>query len=222
MKTIIQLSLICLLLATSPVKAEMQLYDVNFQYRHEVYEALRAILESDQAGKENYGKVELLPTGQILVDAPDQTQQQVARVIAAIDQHDNEPPPSVTLKYWVVYGGGSGNGTSSAVLKNLKPVLDDLRKIYGDINFQVLDSLSLVSETGSRAHLSGRRLRVEQRIHFNENQINANIELAYHGPEPQNLGVKVSLKRGEFLVLGESTIQDQDTVGQMFYVVSWP
>ena len=222
MKTIVRLLMICLLLGASASSAEMQLYDVNFQYRQEVYGALRGILESDRPGKENYGKVELLPTGQILVDAPEETQQQVARVIAAIGHRDNEPPPSVTLRYWVLLGSDSGKTTDNASLKTLRPVLDDLRKIYGDIGFQVLDSVSLVSETGSQAHLRGRRLEVDQQVHFNQDQINANIKLAYHGLEPQELGVRISLKRGEFLVLGESTIQNQEEVGQVFYVVSWP
>lgn len=216
--------MICLLLGAPALQAEMQLYEVNFQYRQEVYQALSAILESDQAGKENYGQVEMLPTGQILVDAPEDTQKQVARVIAAIGQQDNEPPPSVTLRYWILFAGEgeAANQTNKAALKTLQPVIKDLKKIYGDINFQVLDSLSLVSETGSRAHLNGHRMRVEQRVLYNQNQINATIEISYHSPRPQNLGVKVSLKRGEFLVLGESTIKTQENSGQMFYIVSWP
>ena len=98
MKTTVRLIMIGLLLGSTSLRAEMQLYDVNFQYRQEVYAALRSILESDQPGKENYGKVEMLPTGQILIDAAAETQKQVARVIAAIDRDENEPPPLVTLR----------------------------------------------------------------------------------------------------------------------------
>jgi hypothetical protein len=44
-------------------------------------------------------------------------------------------------------------------------------------------------------------------------------------PRPQGVGqleVRTSLKRGEFVVLGEGSQQINGTDGTLFYIVHWP
>jgi hypothetical protein len=60
-----------LLLISSNAWADIRVYDVDSRYRQEVYSALRNVLIDDPTGAvgaSSYGRVSLLPSGQIVVD----------------------------------------------------------------------------------------------------------------------------------------------------------
>ena len=61
--------------------ADLKTYDIDPQYQQEIYTALRRVLDS---GPPTQGKVELLPSGQILVNASPETLEQVEKVMQAL------------------------------------------------------------------------------------------------------------------------------------------
>ena len=58
--------------------ADLKTYDIDPQYQQEIYTALRRVLDS---GPPTFGKVELLPSGQLLVNASPETLEQVEKVM---------------------------------------------------------------------------------------------------------------------------------------------
>ena len=50
------------------------------------------------------GKVELLPTGQILIDAAAEKQAEIAALLDSIASRSVAETPTITLRYWVLFG----------------------------------------------------------------------------------------------------------------------
>src|SRR5215203_1499284 len=79
------------LLISSNAWADLKTYDVDPQYRQEIYAALQRILSPQ--GQPTNGRVELLPSGQILVNASPETLQSVEQVLQSIR---NRPAAAAT------------------------------------------------------------------------------------------------------------------------------
>ena len=221
--------------------ADLRTYDVDSQYRQEIYVALRELLN-------NMGRVEQLPTGQILVNASPEMLDQVEQLLRAIRARPPTATPRVTLRYWVVHGtraesnartGGQVTvtvvGTPNAPSAGPPPaalngVLTELRRFHGELTFGVVGTAAVVSESGQVGGVQGMPLRVEQRAHVQGDTLNADIDVRLLQPvtwdqRPQEVGkleVRTSLKRGEFIVLGEGSQQINGNNGTLFYIVHWP
>ena len=89
---------VCILVA-APALCEMQLYDVQAEYRQEVYEVLKGILRSDADPIENpheYGQVKMLPNGQILIDAAADKQVEIAALLSKIASRSAPETPTIS------------------------------------------------------------------------------------------------------------------------------
>jgi hypothetical protein len=230
------------LLAAGAAQAETRLYSLDSRNAEEITEALDDVVRAqcppqviEGANPATYATchVELLPTGQIIVEAPAEIHGQIAEVLKAIAVRDAEPTPRITLQYWVV--SGSADGAERAEPPNgLAPVFAQLRRLHGDLAFAVQESASLTTESGTKATSAAGTLRVENTVRANGNNLRAEIDLEYTmrpgracaqaGCQPfqQMLGLTTSIKRGEYLVLGERAFNTPDGRGTMFYVVHWP
>ncbi|HEU4618066.1 MAG TPA: hypothetical protein VFV10_08490 [Gammaproteobacteria bacterium] len=212
------------LLACSAARAEIKAYDVDARYRQEVYRALRDVLQTDHAPFIGaVGEVSLLPTGQILVDGPDDVQAQVAAVLDAIAKKAaaETPPPShsALLRYWVLFGV-PGQQTADAVPTVLDGVVRELEGAHGEMAFTVLDTASLSSESGETGQLHTKTLKVTQRIFTSKETLNASITIDH---QDEGLSVNISLHPGEFAVLSEGSVEnDQGRKGLLAFVVNWP
>lgn len=229
--------------------AELRVYDVDEKYRQEVFSALRGILSSEH---DRSGSVEMLPTGQILIDTSSERHEEVAAVLRAIAEHQAEPAPRVRLRYWAVLGTNAGGDTDtigSAPPDMLSDVLEELERIHGPQTFRVLANATLVSESGQDAEMVGDPLFVMQEAFVQSGRLNAELEIMFSyrirpggaatsqdgQPNPftttqvqrQHIELNVSMDPGEFLVVGENTIRE-DVIGQgsldgtIFYIVHWP
>ena len=110
-------TLLCLI--SSSAWADLRTYDVDFQYRNEVYEALRNLLAHYPGTMTtgSYGTVQLLPSGQILVNATPETLEQVDQLLRAIRARPAAATPRVSLRYWAVLGTrGPNNANANNVL----------------------------------------------------------------------------------------------------------
>lgn len=237
---------------TTGALAEMRTYDVDAQYRQEVYTALRGVLSTE--GAKSAGGVQLLPTGQLLVNASSETQEQVAAVLESIRNHQVEATPRVTLRYWAVLGTkgppqDSGSGAGMKVPEILSDVLDQLRRVHGDLVFSLYANATLVSDSGQRGNLSGETQNISQLAYVQQSMLDVELSISfeygavvgqYREPSDgqtkpfqtvqrfrQGVKLNTSLEPNEFVVVGENTIRNSDRVtggidGTIFYIVQWP
>jgi hypothetical protein len=215
--------------------ADLRTFDVGLQYQQEVFEAIRNVLNpATVGGGNNYGTAQLLPNGQILVNAQPQALEQLEQVVKAIRERPVAPAPRVSLRYWAVLGTRAQANATSAVGSPppavLNDVLTELKRLNGDLTFRVIGTAALASESGQNGEVEGMTLSVEQTAYVQGNALNATIEMELRGrtPAPTNdefhigtLEVRTTLQRGEFVVLGESAVQGGGLEGPVFYIVHW-
>jgi hypothetical protein len=225
-----------LLLTSSSAWADLRTYDVAVEHQQEVYQALSNVLVNNPqfAGPGlAMGRVHLLPSGQILVDASQETLQQVEEVLRAIRERPAPPAPRVSLRYWAVLGALPGatmtaRPGSTRPPSGLQEVLTELKQFHGDLQFQVIGTAAAVTQSGQQGGVEGMPLSVEQTGYVQGQTLNANLRLALRQELPGGvrqigeLEVKTTLQRGEFVVLGESTQQGNGFDGTLFYIVHWP
>jgi hypothetical protein len=239
--------LIVTLLISGNALADLRTYDVDPVYRDEIYDALRRILEP-LPGVPTYGRVQLLPTGQVLVNAEPATLEQVEKVLQAIRARPATAAPAVTLRYWAVLGTRPRSNTEGPIVcaagRNcgepsgspppaaLNDVLSELRRLHGDLTFRVIGSAAVTSYSGQLGQIKGASLSVEQTAHVQGNTMNATIsmELRSGAGLPigntvplSSLALRTTLNGGEFVVLGESHLREEATgvEGPVFYIVYW-
>jgi hypothetical protein len=236
-----------LLLLAATALADTAVYDLDAKNAKEIADALGHVLTAqctsgpkDTVTNQSMCKVELLSTGQLLVEAPSASQAQVAAVLKAITARSAAPTPRVTLQYWVIYGAPGKPAAADASLKPLAAVVQQLERAHGDLGFSLLDTTSLMTQSGSSSGAHGGSLNVDQSVRASGDDLDLSARLEF-APKPLlpdlnvNLSVRVTIKRGEFVVLGERTAvevhsgeQDKglptdirQKSGMLFFVVHW-
>lgn len=235
--TVLRASMLLSMLAfSSNALADLAVYDVDAKYRQEVFAALRGVLTPE--GPFPTGQVQLLPSGQILIDTSPEMHEQIAAVLQAIDERQSEAAPRVTLRYWAVLGSreAASDNDTPEILSN---VLDELRRVHGDLSFRVLGNATLVTESGQEGELGGEPLSVRQQTYVEGATLNAELEIRFlyrwlsgqfqpRNSEEGNSQVQVnpfqtmqadtqrvelntSMSGGEFVVVGENSIR-QNTI----------
>jgi hypothetical protein len=124
----------------------------------------------------------------------------------------------------------------------LSGVLDELRRVHGDLAFRLYGNATLVSESGQEGVLSGEVLNISQRAYVQESKLNVELGIRFEysvdvrmqtNPLPifqrfqQGVKLNTSLEPNEFVVVGENTVRTSDRVtggidGTIFYIVQWP
>jgi hypothetical protein len=238
---------LCLLLLAATASAETVVYDLetkNAANPKQIADALGRVLIAQCSAPpvSNPGacKVELLQTGQVLVEAPPASQAQVAAVLKAIAARNAAPTARVTLQYWVIYGAPGKASTADPALKPLSAVVQQLERTHGDLAFSVLDTTSLMTQSGSSGGAHGGSLNVDQTIRVSGDDLDLLGRLEF-APKPLlpdlsvKLTVSVTIKRGEFVVLGEQSAVEvvggqpgkdeqldiRQKSGMLFFVVHW-
>jgi hypothetical protein len=235
------------LLVVATASADTAVYDLDAKNAKEIADALSRVLDGQCKVVPNnvastapgMCRVELLPTGQLLVGAPATLQTQVGAVIKAIAARDAAPSPRVAVQYWVIYGA-PGKGGTDAALKPLDAVVQQLARAHPDLGFSLLDTTSLMTQSGSSGGARGGTLNVDQtpRASGDDLDLAARIEYAPKPIVPDlnvSLSVRVNIKKGEFVVLGERTAVEihsgeqgkdlpldiRQKPGMLFFVVHW-
>jgi len=231
--------LVCMAFSANAL-AEFKLYDVDPSYREEVYQALAGVLRPG-ADDSQTEAIELMPTGQILIDATPEAHQQVAGVLAEIRRHEAEPTPRVTLQYWVVLGSRelqSDAETPGA----LDEVLGEIRGVHGPLSFRLLGNATLVTDSGMSGEVSG-NLQVNQMAYVQGTRLQVRLGIGFvytkgirasdqvnvfqtTQQDRQGLQLNTSMEQGEFVVVGENSVTDivdgpNAVDGTIFYIVHW-
>ncbi len=240
-------ALIGLLLIAATAAAETTVYELDPKNATEITRAFNSVLaaqcqQPSVGTNPNACRAELLPTGQLLVTAPDAVQAQVAAALKAIAARNATPTPRVTLEYWVIYGEPRKPNAPNAALKQLDSVLQQLVRTHGELGFSLLDSTSLTTQSGTSGSARGGALQISQRVGANADSVSVSLQLTYSpvraaataGADEaaeavaaaavvaQSLNLEVTIRRGEYLVLGERTAGEPDRSGKLFFVVHWP
>jgi hypothetical protein len=217
--------------------ADLRTYDVDSQYRQEIFSALQNVLREGEYA----GRVQLLPSGQILVNASPETLEQVEQVLQAIRARPAPAAPRVSLRYWGVLGTRAQNADSIGTQPPaaLDDVLGELRRLYGDVEFRVIGTAAVATNSGQRGEVRGTTLLVEQTARVQGDTMDAEISMRLFGnvgmgsvtvfvpdapPATMSLGsisLRTTLNRGEFVVLGENHVQAGGIDGPVFYIVHW-
>jgi hypothetical protein len=229
-------------LLAATASADTAVYDLDAKNAKEVSEAIGRVLTAqcasgpkDTVSNQAMCRAELLPTGQLLVEAPAASQAQVAAVLKTIAARNAGATPRVTLQYWVLYGEPGKPDAADASLKPLNPVLQQLERVHGELGFSVQDTASITTQSGTSAIAGGGPLQINQRVHASGDAVDLAAQISFtRAPLSQSLNVTVTIKRGEFLVLGERTASEpgkpdkaeqsdkSEKLGTLFYVVHWP
>lgn len=227
------------LLISSNAWADLKTYDVDPQYQQEIYAALKDVLN-------NMARVQLLPSGQILVNAEPATLAQVDQVLQAIRARPVAAASRVELQYWAVVGtraaganAAASRGPNVSVVGSRSPadlpappaalneVLAELKRVHGDLLFRLLGTTSLATQSGQHGEIGGSPLQVDQTTFVQGDTLNARIRMmltstAPEGFSPNRVEVGTSLRRGEFVVLGQSELVGGGFDGPVFFIVHWP
>lgn len=228
------------LLVSSNAWADLMTYDVDPQYRDEMYDALRRILEPQ--GQPTNGRVQLLPSGQILVNAEPNTLVQVEKVLQALRARPAPAAPRVSLRYWALLGtlgtspqrNPQGAGPPPAVPPPavLNDVISELRRLHGELTYRVIGTAAVATNSGQLGQVKGMPFSVEQTAFVQGDTLNAAISMQLtsgaglpigNTVQLGSLALRTTLKRGEFVVLGEGHFREQITglEGPVFYIVHW-
>ena len=227
------------LLLSSTAWADLRTFDLDPRYQQEVLAALTDVLENRNPvqGSQTYGRVELLPSGQILVNASAETLQQVEQVLQTIRNRPAAPTPRAGLSYWAVLGSPAtaANPPGAAPPASLNDVLGELRRVHGDLQFRVIGSAYLATESGQEGRVSGMALEVHQTVYIQGATLNAAIDMNLKGTVPTadlptigtqfDIGavtVRTALSGGEFVVLGQSELVAGTGASRpVFFIVNW-
>jgi hypothetical protein len=236
-----------LLLLAAAAYADTAVYELDAKNSKEVSQAIRHVLESQcTAGptpnpqeNRNMCAVELLPSGQLLVEAPPASQAQVAAVLKAIATRNAAPAPRVTLQYWVLYGAPGKPDAADGSLKPLSAVLQQLERVHGELGFSVQDTVSITTQSGASGGSRGGSLSVNETLRASGDDLDlaTSLQFAPRALFPDlnvNLSVSLTIKRGEFVVLGERSAVEitrdeankappdiRQKPGMLFFVVHW-
>ena len=90
-------------------------------------------------------------------------------------------------------------------------MLAELRALHGDLQFRVIGTAALTTQSGQRGEVGGTTLHVEQTALVQGETLNAEIEMLLQGLPTggafqHRLTVRTALRRGEFVVLGQSEL----------------
>ena len=225
-------------LLSSNAWADLRTFDVDPQYGQEIFAALQNILNHN-----NQGRAQLLPSGQIVVNASPETLEQVEQVLKTISAKRAAATPRVALRYWGVLGAPAQPPGSKLIGSPppaaLNSVLSELRQLHDEVVFRVIGTAAVTTNSGQYGEVKGTTLDVEQTAYVQGDTLNVNISMGLSGELPLppgftvlptgqsttvpfgNLRLSTTLKRGEFVVLGENHVQAGDIEGPVFYIVHW-
>jgi|SRR6185503_8786421 len=220
-------------LLSSNAWADLRTFDVDPQYGQEIFKALQNILSPVGNTGATQGQVQILSSGQIVVNASTETLDQVEQVLKAIRARPVAAAPRVELRYWVVLGSRTAvaNPPGAAPPSALGSVLAELERLHGDLTFRVIGAATLTTESGQFGEVDGTTLQVEQTTYAQGESLNARIVMellrgaVQLGPEANLRGkvdVQTTLRRGEFVVLGQSELVGGGLDGPVFFIVHWP
>src|ERR1044072_3890750 len=168
-----------------PAAADPAVYDLGASNAQETAQAINNAVKAlcsrpgETAGNANSCSAQLLPTGQLLGEAPAASQAKIAEVLKAIAVRGAAPTPRVTLQYWVISGAPGKPDAADPALKPLNAVRQQLEKLHGELGFKVEESVMLSTQSGTSASNGGGSFEVRESVRAAGDSVNADVRLKF-------------------------------------------
>ncbi len=181
----------------------LRTYEVPAEYALEVSAVIKDLFI--QAGKDTarIGSVTIGPGGMITVAAPASIHSGIEKMINDIVKAKPEPPPLVSLTYWIVVGSPAKRPAWPPQLNEIEPALQAISTSEGPMSFDLHERLHLRSMSGESAFLTGGMTTVSQVATVHEDSVLGDININSAGMR-QTVNTKVQIGFNDVLVLGQS------------------
>jgi len=176
-------------------------YQVPPEYASEVSSIISLLLRN--AGGEPIGTARIGPGSLLLVTAPASIHSGIREMIANIEKARPEPPPMVSLDYWIVVGRPSNETLIPAELKAIEPALKAVVESEGARAFSLGERLKLRSLSGQKAAISGRMIDVSQEATIREDKVLGNIKITRR-VVGTGFSTDIQMNLGKILIVGQS------------------
>ena len=190
---------------------ELRSYEVPAEYALEVSSVIRDLLSQVGKDRAQIGKARIGPGGVVTVTAPASVHSGIEKMIADIIKAKPEPPPVVSLTYWIVVGSPAGASEWPSQLNEIEPALQAISASEGSMSFDLHERLHLRSVSGESASLTGGITTVNQLATIHEGSVLGNIDIRVARLR-QTITTKVQIGLNDVLVLGQSGCPQSEVV----------
>jgi hypothetical protein len=162
--------------------------------------------------------------GYFVLSAPENIQDGVKQLLDELAKNPPPPPPaSIDTTYWLVLGWPAKDTTVPDRLNEIAPALKGLANL-GPMRFDLLERVELVALDGDEARTVGLNAEVKQTAARDGNAVQLNVEIIASGDTTGRVTTTVTVKTGQFAVLGQSGFVPKNTLQldqkpTLFYVV---
>ena len=156
------------------------------------------------AAKESPARVSSAEDGRIVVLAPEALQRGVAEYLKALEGKPAAPRPSVEMSYWIVLGK-PGAVEQTQRHGPVARALDAIVKTHGPMGFQVLETLSVITQSDEHSSAQGLYAQVENTVSVVGDQVVANVQVDPVGPS--QLHTRLGMPSNQFVVVGEGAYE---------------
>jgi hypothetical protein len=122
----------------------LQSYIVPAEYASEVSSIINSLLTKVEGGQQvKIGQARVGPGNIVLVTAPGSIQSGIEKMILELKQSKPEPPPMVSITYWIVRGRPAKETTWSSNLKEIESALSAVASSDEPMSFSLQERLNL-------------------------------------------------------------------------------
>ena len=182
---------------------ELRSYEVPAEYASEVSSVIKDLLSQMGKDMKQIGRARIGPGGVVTVTAPASVHSGIEKMIADIIKAKPEPPPVVSLTYWIVVGNTAKGPVWPPQLNEIEPALQAISASEGPMSFDLQERLHLQSVSGESASLTGGMTTVGQEATVHEDSVLGEIIINLAGMR-QTVNTKVQIGLNDVLVLGQS------------------
>ena len=203
----------------------------------EIAGEMRSALAEALTTSTERGRVSLTSDGRLLVTASESLQSGVESVLAHVAAKQPAATPSIHFEIWLLSAamGTATKSETSPGLVELGPVLADLKKSQGPLQFDLIEKVALQARAGDdESDIQGANfgVRVAPTVRHDSKgdpvvatRIDLRVNPPFSGPGiPRSLKALVELIPGQLLVLGQSGLAakpnaDAMSPAQVYYIV---
>jgi hypothetical protein len=207
-----------------PETTVLRSYDVRPEIAREVEGALMTALSPGNGFP--YGRVNLSPSGQLLVIAPPSIQKGVEQILNEVASRKPAATPSIRFEAWLVTAS-PGAPADSPGLKEIEPALHAVEQSRGPARFELLEKLSTQTQSGQTSNVRGERASLSvtgslRRDSKDQPVVAASVLLstnASHGDAAPSIKAQTEVRPGELLVLGQSGLSEGAVTDRALYYI---
>lgn len=226
MKRLLTLLLVSLSLT---VHAEIRLYEVTKGLEMPINEALAAVLSLPDEKGNLSGVVELLPTGQLLVNTTPKLHTDIAALIEALENASLPAERNYLIKFWVIFVPDSDKAVlTGQVLPDDQQLLSILSQRYNNRSTQLLMQASANSIASRHVSLNLPQGGVSFSLRAGKSGLSIFTDVVIQPSDDLKLkrgsnwnNVQAVLQPDEYLVLAESQQMLEQQPGKLLLVIQW-